>query len=58
MPEFKPTVYKNSYNKKHYKKLTINIKPEDNEKLEKLKAKSKLSNTDIFLKGLETLIKD
>lgn len=51
------TTYKNNYNKEHYKKLTINIKPEDNKRLEHLKIKAKVSNTDIFLKGLDTLEK-
>lgn len=47
--------YKNDYNREHYKKITIMVKKEDMEKVEKAKRKYKLSYTQLFLKGIEKI---
>jgi len=47
--------YKNDYNRTHYTKITVMVKKEDMEKVEKAKRKYKLSYAQLFLKGIEKL---
>lgn len=58
MPEFNPTKYKNEFNKKNYKQLKADIKPDDYNLIDTYSKKHNISKARLIVESIKYCIKN